>query len=101
MESIIENLIIIWKIIVESNTFNFLFLILFLIIIFHKAKINNLLNQTIEKIKEKINNSILIKNTSQNDLKLAQIEIEKLPNELKEIEEKNQEIILKNQLLKQ
>lgn len=99
MEFAIENLIKIFKIIVETNTFNFLILVLLLGIIFKKLDINTKLNNAIDNVKKTIDNSISAKNKSDEDLGLAQKEVKNLTQEIDEIKQKNEESILKNKTI--
>ena len=76
----------VWNIIVQSNTFNFIVLVILFAIIIKVCKISSLLDNAISKVKETIDNAINSKEKAIEELKKAEEEILKTPEEIEEIE---------------
>ncbi len=90
----------IWTLIVKSNTFNFVLLLLILIYAAKKMKIEEKIASAQEKVKETIEKSIQTKESSIKELLEANEKVKNVKNEILEIEqngEKNIEL-LKNKI---
>ncbi|MBQ8476036.1 hypothetical protein IJ531_03140 [bacterium] len=61
----------IWKIIVQSNTFNFILMVLIFAWIIKASKLSQKLDDAVLKVKETIDNSTLAKEKSSEELKNA------------------------------
>jgi len=77
----------IWNEIVQSNTFNFIVLVLILYLIIKFCKINLLIENAQNKVKELINNSTEAKEKSIVELKNVQETTSNIQNEINEIEQ--------------
>lgn len=83
----------IWTLIVKSNTFNFIFLILILFAICKKAKIGTMLENAKNKVKEEIENSTKEKEKSISNLAKAHASVANTEEEVKEIFSKTEDSI--------
>ena len=83
----------IWTLIVKSNTFNFIFLVLILGLICKFCKVGELLSKAQNKVKDDIDFSSKTKEESINELNLAKEEIKNLQNEIDDIFQKSKENI--------
>jgi len=81
----------IWTLIVKSNTFNFIFLVLILGLICKRVKAGTLLSNAQNKVKEDIDTSDKIKKASIEELARAKEDIKNLQNEIDEIFDKSKE----------
>ncbi len=81
----------IWKIIVQSNTFNFIIMIVLFAFIIKKCKLNQKLDETIVNIKETIEKSEDFKNASLKELSEADEKTKNIAEEIKEIEQKGEQ----------
>ena len=92
----------IWSLIVQSNTFNFVIMVIIFIVIFKKCKVLSMLDEVTENTKKTISKAKQTKEKSENELKKANLENETIPSDIKKIEiqgEKN--IQLTQQKLKE
>lgn len=87
----------IWKIILESNTFNFIILVILFAIIIKVCKLSSLLESGINKVKETIDKSVISKEKSIAELKEAEEKVSNIHNEIEEIEKRNAEAISKSE----
>ena len=91
------NLSNIWTEILQTNTFNFIILVLLLAIIVKVCKLGSILESGINKVKETIDKSTLAKTSSIDELKQAEEKVSNVQNEIKEIEQKSNESIIKSE----
>ena len=87
----------IWQEILQSNTFNFALLIILLGVVIKTCKLSDKLQAGIDKIKDSINNSALAKENSIAQLQEAEEKVSNIKNEIKELEDKNEEVILNSE----
>ena len=76
----------IWSIIVQSNTFNFLIMVIIFAVIFKKCKVSDMLSNSIENVKKTISKAQSAKEKSVDELNYANKEVEKIPSDLEKIE---------------
>lgn len=75
----------IWNLIVKTNTFNFIIFVALFAIIIKYAKVGNMISSMQAKVKQFIDDSIIAKENSEKELKLAETKVEKVESEIKEI----------------
>ncbi len=71
-----------WKLIVESNTFNFIVLMIVFAVLFKKLNISNTIEQVAQEISKAIENVKKERETAKNKLINAQKSIENLDNDI-------------------
>ncbi len=71
-----------WKLIVESNTFNFIVLMIIFAVLFKKLNISNTIEQVAQEISKAIENVKKERETAKNKLINAQKSIENLDNDI-------------------
>ena len=74
----------IWNLIVESNTFNFIVMVIILAVLMQKMNVSSLLENLKDNIINKIEMSKSARENAENDLKKAQNAVANLDNEIKE-----------------
>ncbi len=74
----------IWNLIVESNTFNFIVLVIILAVLLQKMNISSVLENLKDNIINKIEMSKSARENAENELKKAQDAVANLDNEIKE-----------------
>lgn len=101
MAGFITALTNIWNIIVETNTFNFI--VFAVIVIFICAKINlpKIISELQQKIEKSVNESTKAKSDSENNLKIAENKMKKVPQEVENIisEAKQTAMIMSEQIM--
>ena len=75
----------IWNIIVKSNTFNFLILLGFIILLCKIFKAGNLIENACQRIRQNVQNSNSAKSDSEKKLEEARKTVQNVANEVKEI----------------
>ncbi len=83
----------IWTLIVKSNLFNFIVMVVILTVIIKKLNIGEKLNNAISKVKEKIDEAELANKNSVEELKQAGEKTKNVQAEIEEIEQKGSENI--------
>lgn len=77
----------IWNIIVQSNTLNFIIMVVLFVVILKWVKAGSLITSMQEKVKRYIDDSTAAKENSQNELKQAEEYAGKVDSEIKELKE--------------
>lgn len=83
-----ELLLKIWNLTVNTNLLNFIVFAAILIVVFKKINVSAILTSVQEKVRQAIEDAKAFKSDSESKLHSAQKEVEKLPQDIKEINER-------------
>ena len=83
-----ELLLKIWNLTVNTNLLNFIVFAAILIVVFKKINVSAILTSVQEKVRQAIEDANAFKSDSESKLHSAQKEVEKLPQDIKEINER-------------